>query len=119
MQVDPEILKNFEGNYLGVTNGYVSVTREANSLVMEWDGEKVLLEAVRNDLFVGQYNRRKISVGFRVLDSDGRYAIINGSPCKITEIERTAPAENGRIMKVSSILVFLLQNLCFTLANMD
>lgn len=88
VQVDGEILKSFEGNYLGVTKGYASVTREADSLVMEWNGEKLLLEAVRNDLFVGKYNKENISVGFRVLDSVDRYAIINGSPCKNTDIER-------------------------------
>lgn len=42
VQVNGKFLKSFEGNYLGVTKGYAAVTREDNSLVMEWNGEKLL-----------------------------------------------------------------------------
>ncbi|KEK21836.1 serine hydrolase domain-containing protein [Bacillus gaemokensis] len=88
VHVDPDYWRNYEGNYLGAKRGFVSVTNEEASLMMEWNGEKLRLEPVRTDFYIARHNGETISVGFQVMDSGVKYVIINGSPCKCTNLQR-------------------------------
>lgn len=88
IDVDSTYWKEYEGNYLGAKKGFASITIESDSLMMEWNGEKMRLEAVRKDFYIAQYNEIKISVGFRVMNNELKYIIINGSPCKCTVLQR-------------------------------
>ncbi|WP_369899469.1 serine hydrolase domain-containing protein [Bacillus manliponensis] len=85
---NPTCWKEYEGNYLGSKRGFVSITIEEDCLMLEWNGEKVPLEAIRNDFYVAHHKEDKISVGFRVIDNSLKYVIINGSACKSTTIQR-------------------------------
>ena len=88
VQVDSDCWRNYEGKYLGAKRGFVSITIEDTALMMEWNGEKMQLEPVRKDFYIARHNGEVVSVGFRVMDLRTKYIVINGSPCKHTDLQR-------------------------------
>ncbi|PEY42391.1 penicillin-binding protein [Bacillus cereus] len=88
VQVDSDCWRNYEGNYLGAKRGFVSITIEDASLMMEWNGERLRLHPIRKEFYVARNEGETISVGFRVIDEETKYVVVNGSPCKCTELKR-------------------------------
>ncbi|GIN87423.1 hypothetical protein J6TS2_38090 [Heyndrickxia sporothermodurans] len=80
--------KYYQGNYLGAKRGFVSIKVEGKSLLMEWNGQRIQLEAIKQDFYIARCNNETISVGFKVMESGIKYVIINGSPCKSTNLQR-------------------------------
>jgi CubicO group peptidase (beta-lactamase class C family) len=82
--VDRSLWPTYEGWYLGDWRGLARIEAVERGLLIEWNGQRVALEAIRDDLFFGNKpDGERVSVGF-VADGRGRveYLQVNSSPCR-------------------------------------
>lgn len=87
--------ENYVGFYLGYERGVASIQMADDRLILDWNGEEIILYAVRDDLYYGEKigHSDLIWVGFVEGDGTNRlghdYIVLNGSPCQRSE--RYAP----------------------------
>ncbi|MBI5929521.1 MAG: beta-lactamase family protein [Chloroflexi bacterium] len=74
---------SYAGHYVGQLRGLIKIYTEDDRLILDWQGEKLPLEALRQDLYFGKSGEAMVSVGF-VDEATGptQYVMLNGAPCK-------------------------------------
>lgn len=92
VEPDSTLWPLYTGSYLGPYSGLAVIQVENNQPILDLNGERIPLKALRNDLYFGQRSGSEtpVSVGF-IPEEAGpvQYLIVDGSPCQRVERDET------------------------------